>query len=439
MESEFIMSIISQPTEKIACHCCDLVLELHELKPRQKAHCPRCGHLISTGVPNAYNRAVAYALTSLIFLLLSLPFPFLSFQSQGREQETSLLQSGFDLIVQGFPILALLLSLCILLIPALILCGYLLILLPLRAGYCFFWMYSMARALFILHPWGMAEVFLIGVLVSLVKIAGMADLVIGLSFWSYVLFALFLIMTITSVDRLQLWQAMDRAHHICRLKPKTEPKGALLQGLHCCHHCSLLTSVNQAYCARCGTKLHARVPYSLQKTWAYLLTSIMLYFPANLYPIMHTTLLGSDEPSTILGGVLTLWQHGSYPIAAVVFIASVLIPVAKMLVLTWLVVSVQAGYEHRIEERVWMYRITELIGRWSMIDVFVVAVLVALVQLGGLISVQPGIATVAFAGVVILTMLSALSFDPRLIWDNLRPNERTAINQGQEPLNDLLD
>ncbi|WP_028299073.1 paraquat-inducible protein A [Oceanospirillum beijerinckii] len=433
------MSVTNQSTEKIACHCCDLVLEIPELLPRQKAHCPRCGHLISTGISNAYNRASAYALTSLVFLLLSLPFPFLSFKSQGREQETSLLQSGFDLIVQGFPILALLLCLFILLIPALILCGYLSILLPLRTGYCFFWMYSMARALFILHPWGMAEVFLIGVLVSLVKISGMADLVIGLSFWSYVLFALFLILTITSVDRLQLWHTMDKAHHICRLQPKTEPKGALLQNLHCCHHCSLLTSVNQPYCARCGTKLHARIPFSLQKTWAYLLTSIMLYFPANLYPIMHTTLLGSDEPSTILGGVLTLWQHGSYPIAAVVFIASVLIPVAKMLVLSWLVISVQASHEHRVEERVWMYRITELIGRWSMIDVFVVAVLVALVQPGGLVSVQPGIATIAFAGVVILTMLSALSFDPRLIWDNLRPNERAAINQGQESLNDLLD
>jgi paraquat-inducible protein A len=110
-----------------------------------------------------------------------------------------------------------------------------------------------------------------------------------------------------------------------------------------------------------------------------------------------------------------------------------------MLVLFWLALTVQSGQQHRIEERVWMYRITELIGRWSMIDVFVVAVLVALVQLGGLINVQPGLATVAFAGVVILTMLSAMSFDPRLIWDNLNQREMTAINQGQEPLNDLLD
>ena len=154
---------------------------------------------------------------------------------------------------------------------------------------------------------------------------------------------------------------------------------------------------------------------------------------------MHTRLLGSDEPSTILGGVVLLWQHGSYPIALIVFIASILVPIAKMLALFWLAYSVQADHQHRIEERVWMYRMTELIGRWSMIDVFVVAVLVALVQLGGLVNIVPGIAVTAFASVVIFTMLSALSFDPRLIWDNLTSQEKSAVQQGTEPLNDLLD
>ena len=150
---------------------------------------------------------------------------------------------------------------------------------------------------------------------------------------------------------------------------------------------------------------------------------------------MHTRLFGSDDPSTILGGVVVLWQHGSYPIAIVVFVASIVIPVAKMMAIIWLLLGVHLGYPHRPEVRTRMYRLTEFIGRWSMIDVFVVAVLVALVQLGGLISIQPGIATLAFAGVVVLTMLSAMNFDPRLIWDSLSQQEQHAVNCGQESLN----
>lgn len=416
-------------TEHIACHCCDLIVEVPTLNPGHKAHCPQCGHLLSSQTLNSIDKASAFSFSALIFLLLSLPFPFLAFHSQGREQQVSLLESGYDLLLLGFPMLAALLSLFILIIPALFLSAYLLLLIPLRKGKTYSWSYKLARMLFSLHPWGMAEVFLIGVLVSLVKIAGMAEIVIGMSFWAYVFFALCLIATITSVDKLQLWHMLDHVSGIEREAPPHSYGSAKQQALQSCHSCGLLHPLHQKQCTRCGSKLHQRAPFSLQKTWAYLITGILLYIPANLYPIMHTTLLGSDEPSTILGGVVILWQHGSYPIALVVFIASIVVPLAKMLALLWLVISTQMGQQHRIEERIWMYRMTELIGRWSMIDVFVVAVLVALVQLGGLASIQPGIAATAFAGVVILTMLSALSFDPRLIWDSLNKSEKESLTE----------
>lgn len=413
--------------EHIACHCCDLIVEVPTINPGHKAHCPQCAHLLSSQTFNSIDKACAFSFSALLFLLLSLPFPFLAFHSQGREQQVSLLQSGYDLLQLGFPLLALLLSVFILIIPALLLCSYLVLLIPLRNGKAYPWSYSLARRLFSLHPWGMAEVFLIGVLVSLVKIAGMAELIIGMSFWAYVLFALCLIATITSVDNLQLWHMLDKVSGIERSPPAHSYGSARQQKLHSCHTCGLVHPLSQTHCTRCDSELHQRIPYSLQKTWAYLLTGILLYIPANLYPIMHTTLLGADEPSTILGGVVLLWQHGSYPIALVVFVASIVVPLAKMLALLWLVISVQMGQQHRIEERIWMYRMTEIVGRWSMIDVFVVAVLVALVQLGGLASIQPGIAATAFAGVVILTMLSALSFDPRLIWDSLSKNETETL------------
>ena len=154
----------------------------------------------------------------------------------------------------------------------------------------------------------------------------------------------------------------------------------------------------------------------MQKTWAWLLTSVLLYLPANFLPIMYTTKWGNPKGSTIIGGVITLWHHGSYPIATIIFVASVLVPVGKILILVWLCLSVQLRWRGALEQKTQFYRITELVGRWSMVDVFVVGILVALIQLGKLLSILPGPAALAFAGMVFTTMLAAGSFDPRLLW-----------------------
>jgi len=163
--------------------------------------------------------------------------------------------------------------------------------------------------------------------------------------------------------------------------------------------------------------VHVRNVNSIQRAWAYLITAMVLYIPANLLPIMTTTLLGKDSSNTILSGVVALWEHGSYPIAIVIFVASVLIPIGKLFVLAWLCFMVQSESQMLLRERTLLYRVTEFIGRWSMIDVFVVAILVSLVHLGNLMTIYPGPAALSFAGMVVATMLAATSFDPRLIWD----------------------
>lgn len=154
----------------------------------------------------------------------------------------------------------------------------------------------------------------------------------------------------------------------------------------------------------------------MQKTWAWLITSVVLYLPANFLPIMYTNKWGQPKGSTILGGVVTLWHHGSYPIAIVIFVASVLVPVGKILILGWLCFSVQLGWSSDVQKKTELYRITEIVGRWSMVDVFVVGVLVALIQFGNIMAIVPGPAALAFAGMVGTTMLAASSFDPRLLW-----------------------
>jgi paraquat-inducible protein A len=202
------------------------------------------------------------------------------------------------------------------------------------------------------------------------------------------------------------------------------PSGsAAARGLACCHICYKLAPESLHECPRCRASLHLRTPQSLHRTLALLITAMILYIPANVLPIMTTTTLGSETESTIVGGVLLLVQMGSYPVAAVIFIASVMVPIGKFIALTLLYWSVVRRHATSHRQRTVLYRATEFIGRWSMVDVFVVTVLVALVSLGGIMRITPGVASVAFGGVVIVTMLAAESFDPRLIWDQLADDD----------------
>ena len=194
---------------------------------------------------------------------------------------------------------------------------------------------------------------------------------------------------------------------------------AASRGLALCHLCYRLAPATQHACPRCGSTLHLRKPASLQRTLALLITASILYIPANLYPIMYTDSLGSSEASTILGGVILLIDLGSVPVALVIFVFSVMVPSGKLMAMFYLVWTVERHSPLDARQRSTMYRITEFIGKWSMIDVFVVAILAALVHLGGLLVIRPGIAALSFAGVVIVTMIAAESFDPRLIWDKL--------------------
>ena len=189
-----------------------------------------------------------------------------------------------------------------------------------------------------------------------------------------------------------------------------------------CHNCGLLASQTPEEqqappCSRCGTKLHSRHTDSLNRTWALLLTAVILYIPANLLPITLTTALGKTEGDTIMQGVIYFMLNGDWPVALVIFTASILVPLVKMIALTYLLVSVHRHSAHRPLQRTRIYRMVEFVGRWSMIDVFVVTIMVALVQLKVLASIAAGSGAIYFCAVVIITMLAAESFDPRLIWD----------------------
>ena len=216
--------------------------------------------------------------------------------------------------------------------------------------------------------------------------------------------------------------AMTRVH--------VDPTAAR-SGLFNCHGCSLLVRrpsvVGRVHvrCPRCGALLHLRKPNSITRTWALLIAAIIFYIPANLLPVTITTYLGSTQPDTIMSGVIFFMQTGSWGIALIIFVASIVIPIAKLIALGGLLLSVQRRSRWRPEERTRLYRITELVGRWSMLDVFVVTVLVALVRLGYLTTIEAGSGVVYFAAVVVITMIAAMTFDPRLIWDALEKNDES--------------
>jgi paraquat-inducible protein A len=206
----------------------------------------------------------------------------------------------------------------------------------------------------------------------------------------------------------------------------TGPSGAGAAGLIGCHSCNLVSRVPAAHdrhaaalCPRCGAALHARKPDSLARTWALVIAAGICYLPANLLPIMKVTSLGNTQADTILSGVIYLTVHGMWPLALVVFIASVFVPLAKMIILVSLLISVQRRSQWRPVDRTRLYRITEAVGRWSMVDIYVVTIMVALVKLGNLATIEAQAGAVFFGAVVVITMIAAMTFDPRLIWDNL--------------------
>lgn len=377
-ESSLQKSSVTAQNNIVSCYECGCMVQLPNMPNRHKALCPRCGFNLTTHRQNGLQWVCALALTALILLLLSLPFEFLSFSANGQSHNINMLNGIGVLFSEDYAILGLLQAIAILILPGFILCALLAILLPLQFGIIIPKAKKIAQLIVMLLPWSMAEIFLIGVLVSLIKISSLADISIGPSFYAFLLFTLSMTAMLMFFDEHQLGNAINDEIHRNH-KPINASK-------------------------------------SIQTTWALLFTSVLLYIPANILPIMVTKTLGDEIASTIIGGVVLLWQSGSYPIALIIFVASVLVPIAKIVILCWLNYTVQQDHQQQKQERMRWYRLTEFVGRWSMIDVFVVAVLVSLIQLGNVMSIQPGFAAIAFCAVVITTMLAAMSFDTRLIW-----------------------
>jgi paraquat-inducible protein A len=366
---------------------------------------------------------LALAVTGLLLMVVANLMPFMSLRMEGRIQDASLASGAIDLARQGLWPLAALVLLMTIVAPTLKLGATLYVLAGMRLRHPPRTLRAVARWLDRLHPWAMIEVYILGIFVAYVKLVAFATVVLGLAVYS--LAALMVVMAALDalLDYEAVWEALERRGVVPPAEPSpAEPSkgGPLVR----CGACSLVSRWRGegAPCPRCGARLHWRKPDSIARCWALVLTAAILYVPANLYPIMTVISFGSGAPDTILSGVVHLIQSGMWPLALLVFFASITVPVLKIAGLSLLLLTTQRGARWRLRDRTILYRIIETVGRWSMIDIFMLSILVALVRLDAVATIAPGIGSVSFAAVVVTTMFAAMAFDPRLMWDHAGEN-----------------
>ncbi|OAT53682.1 paraquat-inducible protein A [Providencia heimbachae ATCC 35613] len=390
-----------------------MLVAVPELEQGSKATCPRCNTTLISKWRHPYKQPAAYAFSALAMLFIACLFPFVKMGAAGIENEISLFQIIEIISTTRYSGLALFFLFFSLVIPAF--CMVTIILLGLQVHLPKRLKVWITRILFQMKTWCMAEIFLAGVLVSFVKLIAYGDIGVGLSFLPYCAFCMLQVRAFQCLDRHWLWNRIEAAPQLNK-KLKVGQTG-ISQDVRLCLVCTAILPAEQSQCPRCFAYGSVRRKQSIQWTLALLMTSIMLYVPANLLPVMTTNTLGSDLQSTIMDGVILLWEDGSYPVALIIFIASIMVPSLKMIGIAWLCLD-SKGYGNRDPHRMhFIYELVEYVGRWSMIDVFVITILAALVQMGQLMSIVPALGVIFFGVVVILTMFAAMTFDPRLTWD----------------------
>ena len=403
----------------IACHECDLLHRIAPLPPGGKALCTRCAALLYRNLPDSLDRATALYLAALLLWAMANAFPFVSLKLSGRVEENLMVSGPLALARAGMPELGLLVFLTSILFPLLTIAGTLYVLLPLRFGWRIPGVAPAYRMVRLLTPWSLVGVFMLGLLVSIVKLLDLADVVPGTGLVAFAGLLLVSAAAHANLDHGAIWPRIGPLP--AGAGPAPAATAAAL-GLTSCHTCELLVAAappgGSAHCPRCGSAVHGlRRPDSIVRTWALLGSAALLLIPANVYPVMTVIQFGRGEPNTILSGVLHLIESGMWPLALLVFFASFVVPLSKIAVLVLLLLTVRTGSQWRRRDRTLLYRVTEVVGAWSMVDIFLVGILVALVNLDALASVRPGVGAIFFGAVVVLTMFAARSFDPRLIWD----------------------
>jgi paraquat-inducible protein A len=412
-----------RPSSRIAgpvlreCHDCGLFQTLQPLADGDAADCRRCHATLRHGRVNSLNRTLACVIAALVLYVMAIQLPFFYLRTVGRVYESSLFTGPRDMGHDGDWEVSAVVLVTLILMPLVQILLRLIVLLGLRLErppkflpLLFGWVTAT-------RPWSMVEVFLLGSFVAYTRLKAIAEVEVGGALIALGGVMLCMIAADAELDEEQVWDAMERSG----LDPAPDPPSSEETGGHAligCDTCHLVLRAPPGYpCPRCGRRLRFRKPQSLLRCTALLTAAAALYLPANIYPVMTVTRFGHGEPNTILSGVIELIDDQMWPLAILVFSASLMVPILKLVSLALMVVTAQRGSVTRLRDRTRLYRLVDSIGRWSMIDVFMITILVGLVHMGFIANILPGTGAIAFAAVVILTMFAAACFDPRIMWD----------------------
>ncbi len=400
----------------IACHECDQLYRRTEIPENARAECKRCGAELYRNIPDSLNRTLALNVAALVLWIIANVYPFLALKVGEIEQQNLLLAGGIALYEYGMGELGLVVFLTSIAFPFVTIVGMIYLLLPVVFGYR---PYQVGRVYWLvksLEPWSLISVFMLGTLIAIVKLQDLATVVPGLSLFAFV--GLLLVYSFSRAS----FAAEDFWREVSDYELTEQDLGENNTILHC-HNCDAIqvAAPGEHHCKRCGLAIHHRIENSIERSWAFLFAAVLMLIPANLYPVMTVQKLGKGQPDTIISGIIHLMEGGLYGLGFIVLFASIIVPFAKLFSLSFLLYSVQTRSNWRPRDRTFLYRVTEVIGSWSMVDVFLVGLLAGLVSLGLLANVTPGVGATFFGAAVILTMFAAMSFDPRLIWDNTDP------------------
>ena len=394
------------------CPDCGLIQAIPELPPNAEANCLRCDGTLRRTRSHGLTRCLSLTLTSLVIYLVAVTSPFLMVDILGQQRQTTMLSLPGALWAGGAWELASIVTVTAIVAPLAKILVMLTVMAGLRTANPPRWLAPLFKFYRVIGPWAMVEVFLLGAFVAFTRLGAIATVETGVALYAVVA----LMMTMVTADYLldpdEVWEAMEARSVV----PAAHGAGAGPQlG---CDVCRLVShAVEGSACPRCAAVLHARKRNSLSNTWAFLFAAALLYIPANAYPVLTTTRLGASVPSTIIGGAQELLKAGMWPLALLVFVASIIVPLFKLLSLSFMLALTHRGSSWRLADRTRLYRLVDFIGRWSMIDIFMLATLTSLVRAGTVATILPGLGAVCFGVVVVLTMIATACFDPRAMWD----------------------
>jgi paraquat-inducible protein A len=423
------------PSLATACKGCDLLHVIAPPVPGQFYECDRCGATLASGSKNSIDRVLILSLSGLLLYPPAMLLPLITLSSIGFTQEGNVIQSAASFWHSGYYVVALMVFCSAIIFPFLKLILPFTLALSLKLNRSNTFLKNSLKFLTHLEEWGMVEVYLLGILVTLIKISGMASITYDYGFFCFIGLVLLTMATSVNLDRALFWSRLDHTQHptiavrlpaiINAQREQPMQSTALQYGMTRCHQCGLLNPSphkgDASSCHRCHAPLHARTTQGMQWTWALVLTSLIFIFPANILPIMEVDFLGVPQRSTILDGILYFFKEGSYGIGLIILTASILVPLFKVVGMLILLFTTQSGKNRFLKQKAGMFRFIKFIGRWSMLDIFVIALLTVLVDFGFFTSIHTAPAATYFTLVVISTMCAAIVFDPRLMWDRCAP------------------